>query len=343
MSVQRRPVPKDMPTPLGSIPYGRFSRSVGDIVYSLDMFRARFPLRWGALRIKSAAGEFLPLTDDNVYKAVCDSIVLPLFELVDYVPSGGDARRRGALHWWSFDGVILTLYKYRPFGIPDPVYSLTLEFNPNKRLDNPVILALIDRIKSVCADRFCWCNTRLDYTIDVPYPISDVRLLSRKVGSTYEGTYYFGRRGDSGYTRVYDKRRQMMEVFHTDIGTDVTRIEYETRNGVPCVMDAPYRLGDLGKHGVLRYVPMSDWPAALRCYDPKTSRKIKQDCLYAIFFDVQIFDDLRDQFFAYLGLSMDDNIDRIESRRLDEAQRLAEASDLELLASSIRKFAKVAD
>ena len=83
MAVMKRPVPKDNPAPLSAISYGD-SVTVGELVYSLDKFRPRFPLRWQAIRLKQG-DEFLPLTDDNMQKAVFDSIIYPLYPLVDYV------------------------------------------------------------------------------------------------------------------------------------------------------------------------------------------------------------------------------------------------------------------
>lgn len=80
MAVMKRPVPKDNPAPLSAIPYGD-TVTVGELVYSLDKFRPRFPLRWQAIRLKQG-DEFLPLTDDNMQKAVFDSIIYPLYTVM---------------------------------------------------------------------------------------------------------------------------------------------------------------------------------------------------------------------------------------------------------------------
>ena len=110
---EKIPVPKDNPAPLSAISYGD-SVTVGELVYSLDKFRPRFPLRWQAIRLKQG-DEFLPLTDDNMQKAVFDSIIYPLYPLVDYVPTGGPGKFGGNLYWWSFAGVLITLHKFKPF------------------------------------------------------------------------------------------------------------------------------------------------------------------------------------------------------------------------------------
>lgn len=340
MSVQRRPVPKHNPAPFSDIPYGPFIfRDDFGCVYSLDKFRPRFPLKWQQLQLMQH-DTILPFTDDNVLKAVKDSIIYPL--LTGPV-SSGSGRIGGNIYWWSFDGVLVTLHKFKPFGSIDFNYSLLLEFNPNKHLDNSVILALIARIKSVCGEWFCWYNTRIDFTFDLPFSLSDVRLLSRKQGSTYLGTYYFGQRGSSGYTRVYDKRKEMLEKYHMDPGREVTRIEWEQRSGVPVCFDHPYIIGDLGKHGVLRYVPMNNWPAALQTFDPKTARKIKNDCLKSVPFEPEKYIELMDQLLSYLGLDRADCLDRIDKKRRDDAQELADAADLEKIQGVLRKFASIPD
>lgn len=331
---------KSQPAPSSTIPYGRFSRDVDGIVYSIDMFRPRFPLAWQKLRVRSSVDpdKFLPLTDDNVLWAFKEQVIFPLCELLPS-PSNGEGRIGVNLHWWSFGGVRITLQKFKPFCSDDFNYSCLLEFNPNKYLDSPVILPLIQKVKVITGDRFCWRNTRTDYTVDVPYVIRDVRLLTRKVGSSYNGTYYFGSRGSSGYTRVYDKRREMLEHYNKDIGCDVTRIEYELRSGVPAVLDPPYLLpSDLGRYEILRYVAMADLIPALRTFDERTSSKIKRDLLKKLPFDASIFDDLFAGLLVYLGLDPSDCIDHWEKNQLDSALAVAEASELEKLMSALRRM-----
>lgn len=124
MAVMKRPVPKDNPAPLSAISYGD-SVTVGELVYSLDKFRPRFPLRWQAIRLKQG-DEFLPLTDDNMQKAVFDSIIYPLYPLVDYVPTGGPGKFGGNLYWWSFAGVLITLHTPLRFRIMLPIRRLPM-------------------------------------------------------------------------------------------------------------------------------------------------------------------------------------------------------------------------
>lgn len=331
----------DMPAPSGVIPYGPFIHEDDGIVYSIDMFRPRFPIRWGSLRIADPVrdGFFLPPTDQNVLRAFQSDVIFPLC-CVSPNPRKGEGRFNGNLYWWSFNGVRITLHKFKPFGArEDDNYSCLLEFNPNKCLDNPVLPVLFQRLKLICGPMFCWFNTRIDFTVDVPCPIKDVRLLTRKTGSSYNGTYYFGSRGSSGYTRVYDKRREMLDHYGVDIGREVTRVEYELRSGVPAVLDPPYLLAsDLGRYEILRYVAMADMIPALRTFDERTTAKIRKDCFKSIPFDPSIFELLRSQLLDYLGLDPDLCRDRSEYKALEAASMEKEASDLELLMSSLRRF-----
>lgn len=324
---------RSLPASSGFIPYGPYSYDAGNgCVYSIDKFRPRFPLKWQNLSV-SKNGKVIALNDDNVLAAV-RSIIQSLV----VAPVRHDkGRMSGNIYWWSFDGVLVTLQRFKPFGSEVPNYSLLLEFNPNKHMDNPVILQLINVLKDGFGEFFVWHNTRLDYALDIPFPISDVRLLTRKVGSSYQGTYYFGARGKSGYTRVYDKRKEILDKQRKDIGRDVTRIEWEARSGDPVHMDFPFVLGDLGRYGVLRYVSMNDWPAALKTYDERTATKIRRNCLRAVDVDPAIFDKLSSDLLSDLGLTADTCHDHFERERL----AAVDMEDLEKIQSTLRKWAGV--
>lgn len=333
---------RSVSVPYGVIPYGDHVQ-VGDLVYSLDKCRPRFPLKWQQLRLRQG-DKPLPLTDENVRKAVFESFIEPLYLLpgVHACILDGPVSRAPGLHFWAYEGVRIVLQKFKPFGATDFNYSLVLEFNPNKHMDNPIILPFIQLLKSKFEqDRsgFTWSLTRLDYALDIPRPISEVRLLSRKQGSSYLGTYYFGMRGQTGYTRVYDKRKELSEKFHVDISREVTRVEYELHSGTPFYMDPPFLLGDLGRYEVLRYVPMNDWPVALRTFDYRTAARIKNRCLIPVPFDPAIFDGLQQRLLDRLGLTADTNCDHAEKRALDayEVERDAQALELEQMMSWLSK------
>lgn len=323
---------RSLPVPPGSISYGCFSEFRNGCVYSLDKFRPRFPLKWQNLSVQQN-DKVLPLNDQTVLAAV-----KAIIQQLQSSPVRQDVGRlSGNLYWWSFDGVLVTLQRFKPFGSEVPNYSLLMEFNPNMHLDNPIILDLISTLKDLLGEFFVWHNTRLDYALDIPYPISDVRLLTRKSASSYQGTYYFGSRGKSGYTRVYDKRREQFDKARIDIGRDVTRIEWESRSGDPVCMDFPFIISDLGRYEVLRYVSMSDWPEALKTFDDRTAAKIRRSCLTAVDVDPTIFDRLSSEFLAYLGLDDFTNHDHLERDRLNDAA----GEDLEKIQSWLRKFANI--
>lgn len=336
---------RSMPILSGTIPYGDHVQ-VGDLVYSLDKCRLRFPLKWQQLRVRKG-DKPLPLTDDNVCDAVFDAFVNPLYLLsgVSIISGRPILHSKTALYFWSYSSVKLVLEKFKPFGSETYNYSLLLEFNPNKHMDNPMVIPLIRLIQDVLGqDRsgFCWSLNRLDYALDIPRPISEVRLLSRKQGSSYLGTYYFGVRGQTGYTRIYDKRKECIDkkdVYGFDIGREVTRVEYELHKGTPFHMDPPFLLGDLGRYEMLRYVPMNDWAAALRTLHHNTAAKIKKQCLIPVPFDPTIFDGLQQRLLDRLGLTAETNCDHAEKRALDayEVERDAQALELEQMMSWLSK------
>lgn len=326
--------------PVSDIPYG-IKREVGEFTYSIDKFRPRFPLKWQRLQIL-CDGMHLPLTDENVMKGFVSSCVYPLYAVSHDVIDHGPSRNPMIVHWWKCDGMLILLEKFKPFGSSEYNYSAVIEFNPNKHMGSPVPVLFVDLVKKVCDGFFSWRNTRCDFTLDVPYPIRDIRLLSRKSASAFAGTYYFGQRGNPGYTRVYDKRVQMREVFCTEIGREVTRIEWE-QHFSECSFDQPYRIGDLGTHEVLRYVPMNDWMAALRTYDPRTARKIKESCLYEIPFQPALFDDMLSELLDLLHLDPADCLDHVDRKRKDQAQEAADREDYEKMISWLRKVAQVED
>lgn len=325
---------KNCPVPSGLIPYGKYSYQDPDgKIYSLDKFRPRFPLGPEVFRVPDpkSLGKFLPPSEDFAIRNISEVLRSIRIDCEAECPWDRDGPgRMGNVHWWRFFGGVVTLHRFKPFGASDFCYSLLMEFNPNKSDLRPWRL-----LRERCAPQ--WSNTRLDYALDIPFPISDVRLLTRKVGSSYQGTYYFGTRGSSGYTRVYDKRKEILDKDRKDIGREVTRVEWESHQSDPLHMDFPFILGDLGRYEVLRFVPMNDWPAALRTFDERTSSKIRRNCLTPVDVDPKIFDALRDELLADMGLDPSDCLDHIEKKRLDAA----DAEDLEKIQSTLRKWAGV--
>lgn len=309
-----------------SIPYGDHIEQDG-CVYSIDKFRPRFRLGWGDLRPR-IGGKLVPLSDEFLIDALRQ----------DVLPYPYSQKGSSVCSWHPCDGLLVFLTKFNAFHHDQPFYSLMIEFNPNKLLAWDELDGILSRLKAALGDRFVWDDTRTDFTFDVPYGISDVRLLSRKQASSYLGTYYFGVRGQSGYTRVYNKRQEMLDHYHQDIGQDWTRIEFESRGGYPVNYDVPYLIGDLGNHEVLRFVPMDAWPDALRTFDPRTARIIKRDSLRRLPFDPAHFQTLYDRLLERLQLPTPFNV---EFRNREEADTVY--YDLEQISSELRKFAKEID
>lgn len=347
--VPKRPVPKDNPIPFGVIPYGRCVDRDG-LIYSIDKFRPRF---------YATLTKFKP---DNI-KSVLDGLAAAWFGKMQI--KKGEGRVGSTVYWWSFDGVLVSLCKrdvcsyfsaepsvtdedgwtlkkgHDAYSMKSTQYNILLEFNPNKHMYNPVLSLILDKLREV--PYLTWENTRCDYTLDIQCHIDHVRLLSRKMGSCFMGTYYFGQRGQSGYTRVYDKRKEMREKYRVELGHDVTRIEWEIRGHKPVVLDQPYMLGYLGNFEVLRYVPMDRWMDALRTYDPRTAKKIKQTALLEYPFDRSVYDDMYRQLVKDLGLDQFPELVS-EGERMDrDIADLEEAAELEKLMSEFRKFAQIKD
>lgn len=325
---------------IGDIPY-RDEYRENDCVYSIDKFRVRFPLSWGTLRYRDKSGKEKALTDDRVIDGLRD--LLFRAGLAPFSFSDAKGRYVACVQFSSFPG-FLFLHRFHPFHSEVDYYSAILEFNPNKISDLQPVCNVIDAFKKAFGDKFLWDELRCDYAFDVPYLIDDIRILSRKATSSYLGTYYFGSRGGSGYLRVYDKRKEMLYHYDTDIGRDVTRIEYESHLTNPFVFDIPYRLGNLYGHEVLRYVPMDSWPAALRTFDPKTAKKIKENCLIKIPFDPDIFSSLHSRLCDALGLdslSIRETVRQQNKDREEELQNMA--YDLDLISSEINRWAKDPD
>lgn len=319
-----------MATPSGVIPYGDKIEKDG-VVYSIDKFRPRFRLAWGRLAPRRG-GVVIGISDG----AIKEWVEQTLLSCYSGVLAAHGSSRSSVVSSWRINDYLIILHKFTPFHAVDPNYSLLVEFNPNKVSDGfGFIKKLIETFKLEMGEWFAWDDTRTDFTIDIDHPITDVRLLSRKSPSSYMGTYYFGKRGESGYTRVYNKRQELIDHYDIDIGREVTRIEYESRSGYPVNYDVPYLIGDLGKHEVLRFVPMDSWPAALRTFDPKTAKKIKEEALYNVPFDSTVFHILYDRLLSVLALPAPSNVEGRHNRQVVE--------DIELISSELHKFAKNID
>lgn len=309
-------------------------------VYSIDKLRVRIPLLWSSLHYRNEKGIELSLSDKRVIAGVCDILFRGgLKSVVD------SSRGRYIACWKCFDFPgFLYLQKFKPFHSEVDYYSCILEFNPNKINDLSGPAAIINAFKKAFGDRFMWDCLRCDYAFDVPGNISDYRLLSRKNSSSYLGTYYFGVRGTSGYTRVYDKRLEYIKHYGIDIQTEITRFEWESILQVPFVFDTPYRIGNLYNHDVLRFVSMEFWNDALRTFDPKTAKKIKENALIKVPFDPSIYDELYHRLIVGLGLTADTIHHQLSKQSAEaEEEYLNMVRDIDLISAELNRWAKDPD
>ena len=107
---------------------------------------------------------------------------------------------------------------------------MRLDYSPNHCAGHKVLTAIFDALNKT-EQQFTFDLSRVDFAYDIPLPIHDVYVLSRKAEGNVGTTRYYGKRGLSGLLRVYDKREEEATKNHKDIGRDVTRLEWEQRGG----------------------------------------------------------------------------------------------------------------
>lgn len=213
--------------------YNRFKID-NDMVYSIDFLQIDFGLSC--------------LSED----VVCLLFSSFEFEMVKYkavleCSSGVKKLARYDLHWWQFGGFHVEVWPKsisRDIGVARPDedgdyqnshvkasevhWFLRLKFNPNKNADNPALKTTLSFLYK-CGWVNGWHFSRVDYAVDVQGPLSAFYVLSRKTESNFGSTRYYGVRGNSGYLRVYDKRKEHREIAGEDIGFELTRFEWEQR------------------------------------------------------------------------------------------------------------------
>lgn len=95
---------------------------------------------------------------------------------------------------------------------------LRLEVNPNKHSNTKEFISVMAWIRQNCTDGEL---VKYDYAIDVPYPLSSMRVYrSKKEAGLYKGTIYRGLRSKHGFMRMYDKAKEQ------NLDKVLTRIEH---------------------------------------------------------------------------------------------------------------------
>ena len=110
---------------------------------------------------------------------------------------------------------------------------MRIKFNPNKYLTSPVLARLSDWVAKECEDGVI---VKFDYAVDIPAPLKDIQVHSRKEPGLYKGTRYFGQRNKHGRLKIYDKKAE------SELPVDTSRVEWTFCYGKPIVFDEVYWL-----------------------------------------------------------------------------------------------------
>lgn len=273
-----------------------------DIVYSIDFLQIDFGLSC--------------LSED----VVCLLFGSFDFEMVKYkavldCSSGVKKLARYDLHWWQFGGLHVEVWPKsisRDIGVArldedgdfqnsrvmasEVHWFLRLKFNPNKNSDNPALKNTLSFLYK-CGWVNGWHFSRVDYAVDVQGPLSAFYVLSRKTETNYGSTRYYGVRGNSGYLRVYDKRKEQREVDGVDIGFELTRFEWEQRGN----MDFDFTFDQFscmdfggfdGATRLFKYVPPEYINQALNEFSINYRAKIKKQLFSPVTVKKELFQEL---------------------------------------------------
>lgn len=283
------------------------------MVYSIDFLQIDFCLH---------------CLSDDVLKLFCGSLE---FERLKYFgkldcDSGIKHLAKYDLRWWQFGGLHVEVWPrsaFRDIGVPhldedgdlvkssvlvkEVYWILRLKFNPNKNKDNPALLNVLSFLFR-CGWVSTWHFSRVDYAIDVQGPLSAFYVLSRKTETNYCTTRYYGKRGTSGYLRVYDKRKEQKDTTGEDIGFEWTRFEWEQRGNLDFdfTFDQFSRMDFSGLEGSLRVMSLvapENINQALSFYSVNTRTKIKKRLFSPISVKQELFKELLDQYIMEYGLS----------------------------------------
>lgn len=292
--------------------YNRFIID-SDMVYSIDFLQIDFGLSC--------------LSED----VVCLLFGSFDFEMVKYrglldCSSGVKKLARYDLHWWQFGGLHVELwpksisrdigvdrldedfeYQNSHVMVSEVHWFLRLKFNPNKNADNPVLKTIFSFLYK-CGWVNGWHFSRVDYALDVQGSLSAFYVLSRKTETNYGSTRYYGVRGYSGYLRVYDKRKEQLEIAGYDIGFELTRFEWEQRGNrdFDFSFDQFSRMDFSCLNGAarcLRFVAPENINAALKEFGKNTRTKLKKKLFSPVTVKKELFQELLSDYVMEYSLS----------------------------------------
>lgn len=292
--------------------YNRFKID-DDMVYSIDFLQIDFGLSWLAESVVSLL--FGSFDFEMVkYKAVLDC------------SSGVKHLAKYDLHWWQLGGLHIEVWPRsvsHDIGVPrqddDGEYItsqvfvplvqwfLRLKFNPNKNADNPALKTTLSFLYK-CGWVNGWHFSRVDYAVDVQGPLSAFYVLSRKTETNYCSTRYYGIRGNSGYLRVYDKRKEQREIAGEDIGFELTRFEWEQRGNrdLDFSFDQFSRMDLTGLDGATRlfkYVPPEYINQALNEFSRNYRSKIREQLFSPVTVKKELFQELLNDYVKEFSLT----------------------------------------
>lgn len=250
----------------------------------------------------------------DLYKMTLDNMVL---EYRQFMPVRSFSAKRFAEEKlvYQFDRCHIELWqvplkrniglKLKPVVVKDEMVTrVRLEFNPNKCMGNEPLKRILGHFSRQNA--FSWSIVRVDYAFDVIGVIDSFYCLTRKTESNLSGTRYYGVRGQSGFLRVYDKRKEILQDTKHDIGYELTRFEWEQRGNVD--LDFTFdKLCTLNFEGVpsakiLRFVSPELINQAVSTYARNTAWKIRKQCFNPLPFDPYNFRVLLRDYLEEYGL-----------------------------------------
>lgn len=230
------------------------------------------------------------------------------------------------LHWWQIGGLHVEVWprsSFRDIGVEKPDedgdlqktsavikevhWFLRLYFNPNKNYDNPALQNVLSFLVR-CGWVQAWHFSRVDYALDVQGSLSAFYVLSRKTETNYGTTRYYGKRGTSGYLRVYDKRKEQIDKVGEDIGFDWTRFEWEQRGNLDFdfTFDQFSFMDMSGLEGAarcLQYVSPEFINAALNEFSKNSRTKIRDKLFSPVSVKKEFFQRLLDEYVKEYRLS----------------------------------------
>ena len=192
----------------GEIPYYRCIADENG-TYSIDRFTFNFRV------------------DDLFYKLLELELLRPEWRAVEHFAAH---RFSDKVEVYQYLGLHIEMWRGRPSSLTGDICNcIKLDFNPNKCGDNPLLSKIFKAIREKAT--FTVDLSRVDYAFDIPLPLSDVYVLSRKSEGNFGTTRYYGKPGSNGHMRVYDKRMELLQKGNIEIGREVTRLEWEQRGG----------------------------------------------------------------------------------------------------------------